>query len=94
MAPRLTRGLSLALHRSARSFSSAPEIKKVGVVGLGLMGHGIAQTAAEKGFEVVCVESEERFLSSGMARIEASVKKLGEKAVKKGKKTELSLIHI
>ena len=25
---------------------------KVGVVGLGLMGHGIAQVSAEKGFEV------------------------------------------
>ena len=65
--------------------TSLPEIKRVGVVGLGLMGHGIAQTAAEKGFEVVAVESESRFLESGMARIEASVKKLGEKAVKKGK---------
>ena len=60
----------------------------MGVVGLGLMGHGIAQTAAEKGFEVVAVESETRFLDAGMARIESSVKKLSEKAVKKGKMSE------
>ena len=74
------------LLQRGRFFSTTfPEIKKVGVVGLGLMGHGIAQTAAEKGFEVVAIESESRFLDSGMARIEASVKKLGEKAVKKGK---------
>merc|ERR1712216_173913 len=59
--------------------------QRVGVVGLGLMGHGIAQVAAEKGFDVVAVESQERFLDSGMARIEASVKKLASKAVAKGK---------
>ena len=77
-----------AIARSQRRFSTAPEIKRVGVVGLGLMGHGIAQTAAEKGFEVVAVESETRFLDAGMARIESSVKKLSEKAVKKGKMSE------
>ena len=77
-----------AIARSQRRFSTAPEIKRVGVVGLGLMGHGIAQTAAEKGFEVIAVESETRFLDAGMARIESSVKKLSEKAVKKGKMSE------
>jgi len=60
----------------------------VGVVGLGLMGHGIAQTAAEKGFQVVAVEQEQRFLDGGMARIKGSVEKLASKAVKKGKLTE------
>eukprot|EP00966_Prymnesium_polylepis_P244703 5660207-Prymnesium_polylepis.1 len=58
---------------------------KVGVVGLGLMGHGIAQVSAEKGFDVVAVELEQRFLDSGMDRITKSVSKLAEKAVKKGK---------
>ena len=77
-----------AIARSQRRFSTAPEIKRVGVVGLGLMVHGIAQTAAEKGFEVVAIESETRFLDAGMARIESSVKKLSEKAVKKGKMSE------
>ena len=82
----LSRRRAFAL--SQRRFSTAPEIKRVGVVGLGLMGHGIAQTAAEKGFEVLAVESEARFLESGMARIESSIKKLSEKAVKKGKMSE------
>ena len=50
-----------------RSFSSGPPIAKVGVIGLGLMGHGIAQVAAEKGFEVMAIESESRFLDGGMA---------------------------
>ena len=37
---------------------------------------------------MVAVESETRFLDAGMARIESSVKKLSEKAVKKGKMSE------
>ena len=32
------------------------EISKVGVVGAGLMGHGIAQVAAEAGYDVVVRE--------------------------------------
>ena len=84
-----------AIARSQRRFSTAPEIKRVGVVGLGLMGHGIAQTAAEKGFEVVAIESEARFLDAGMARIESSVKKLSEKSVKKGKMSEAdAAVHV
>ena len=72
----------------ARYFSTSPHgITTVGVVGLGLMGHGIAQTAAEKGFNVVAVEQEQRFLDGGMARIKGSVEKLASKAVAKGKMT-------
>lgn len=52
------------------------------------MGHGVAQVAAEKGFDVVAVELEDRFLATGMTRIESSVKKLTAKAVKKGKMDE------
>jgi len=70
-----------------RSFSSA-STTTVGVVGLGLMGHGIAQVAAEKGFNVVAVELEDKFLAGGMSRIEGSVQKLAAKAVKKGKMSE------
>ena len=61
------------------------EIKKVGVVGCGLMGHGIAQVAAQAGFEVTVVEAQQDFLDKGIARIEKSLAKLAEKAVKKGK---------
>ena len=35
------------------------EIKKVGVVGCGLMGHGIVQVAAQAGFDVTVVEQGE-----------------------------------
>ena len=60
-------------------------IQKVGVVGCGLMGHGIAQVAAQGGFDVLVVETEQKFLDSGLGRIEKSLAKLAEKAVEKGK---------
>jgi 3-hydroxybutyryl-CoA dehydrogenase len=46
------------------------EIVKVGVVGCGLMGHGITQVAAEAGHEVVVREVDEAKLSAGIGRIE------------------------
>jgi len=61
------------------------QIKKVGVMGCGLMGHGIAQVAAQGGCEVVVVEADQGALDKGLARIEKSVQKLGQKAVEKGK---------
>ncbi|QDU66550.1 3-hydroxyacyl-CoA dehydrogenase family protein [Engelhardtia mirabilis] len=63
-------------------------IKKVGVIGCGLMGHGIVQVAAQSGFEVVALESTQPALDKGLARIEKSLAKFAEKAVEKGKQTE------
>ena len=45
------RGVSVMAAAQARAFSAA--IEKVGVVGLGLMGHGIAQVSAQAGFQVL-----------------------------------------
>lgn len=59
-------------------------IKKVGVVGCGLMGHGIAQVAAQGGCSVVVVETEQKFLDAGLGRIDKSLAKLAEKAKEKG----------
>jgi len=63
------------------------KIEKVGVVGCGLMGHGIVQVAAQAGFEVVALETEQGFLERGLGRIEKSLSKMAEKAVAKGKAT-------
>ena len=57
------------------------EIKKVGVAGLGLMGHGIAQVAAQAGYQVVVREVDDATLQKGIGKIE---KQLG-RAVEKGK---------
>ena len=64
------------------------KIQKVGVVGCGLMGHGIVQVAAQGGCEVIAVETEQAFLDKGLGRIQKSVEKLAQKLVEKGKKTE------
>ncbi|MFB3815276.1 MAG: 3-hydroxyacyl-CoA dehydrogenase family protein [Terriglobales bacterium] len=54
-------------------------IKKVGVLGCGLMGSGIAQVSATAGFDVTVLEVEQRFLDKGFAGIEKSLSKLAEK---------------
>ena len=49
------------------------EIERVGVMGCGLMGSGIAEVAARAGFETVVREVEQDYLDGGMARIETSL---------------------
>ena len=75
-------------HLAAAATAPVTEIKKVGMVGLGLMGHGIAQIAATAGYEVVGVEMGQGALDAGRARIEGSVPKLLSRAVKKGTLTQ------
>jgi 3-hydroxybutyryl-CoA dehydrogenase len=57
------------------------EISKVGVLGAGLMGHGIAQITAQAGYDVVLRELSQEKLDRGIGKIE---KQLG-RAVEKGK---------
>jgi len=57
------------------------EIKKVGVAGCGLMGHGITQVSAQAGYDVVVTEASQEKLDKGIAKI---TKQLG-RAVEKGK---------
>jgi 3-hydroxybutyryl-CoA dehydrogenase len=55
------------------------EIRKVGVLGCGLMGSGIAQTAATAGFETVVREVSEDLIQKGFAGIEKSLARFAEK---------------
>src|SRR5437588_6204862 len=59
-------------------------IKKVGVLGCGLMGSGIAQVAATAGFDVTVLEVEQKFLDKGFAGIEKSLAKFAERPPEKG----------
>ena len=59
------------------------EIRKVGVLGYGLMGSGIAQVAATAGFDVTVLEVEQKFLDKGFAGIEKSLAKFAEKGALK-----------
>ncbi|MFL6229093.1 MAG: 3-hydroxyacyl-CoA dehydrogenase family protein [Pyrinomonadaceae bacterium] len=55
------------------------EIRKVGVLGCGLMGSGIAQTAASAGFDVVVREVSDELCERGFAGIDKSLAKFAEK---------------
>jgi 3-hydroxybutyryl-CoA dehydrogenase len=57
------------------------DIRRVGVVGCGLMGHGIAQVAAQAGYEVVVREIDRAPLDKGLAKIEKQL----ARAVERGK---------
>src|ERR1039458_9848106 len=60
------------------------DIKKVGILGCGLMGSGIAQVTAMAGLDVVVLEQEQKFLDKGFAGIEKSLSRLVERGPEKG----------
>ena len=60
------------------------EIQKVGVVGCGLMGGGIAQVCAQAGYAPVVCELDQAFLDRGMKQIKKNL----DRAVEKGDMTE------
>jgi 3-hydroxybutyryl-CoA dehydrogenase len=57
------------------------EIKQVGVLGAGLMGHGIAQVSAQAGYDVVVREVDQEHVDAGLGRIQKQL----ARAVEKGK---------
>jgi 3-hydroxybutyryl-CoA dehydrogenase len=59
------------------------EIKTIGVLGAGVMGNGIAQVAAQAGFNVIMRDIEDRFVEGGIKNID----KFLSKTVEKGKMT-------
>jgi len=60
------------------------EIKKIGVVGAGAMGNGIAQVCAQAGHEVIMRDIADKFVQRGLKTIEGFL----AKSVEKGKITE------
>jgi 3-hydroxybutyryl-CoA dehydrogenase len=58
-------------------------IKKIGVIGAGQMGHGIALVAAQAGFDVVIRDTTDDFVKKGIGKIE----KFLDKSIEKGKMT-------
>jgi 3-hydroxybutyryl-CoA dehydrogenase len=60
------------------------EIKKVGVVGCGLMGRGIVEVSSKAGYDVIVSEINQELLDKGMAAIKTSF----AKAVEKGRMTD------
>lgn len=62
----------------------AQQLKQVGVLGAGLMGHGIAQVAAQSSYEVVLREVDDATLAKGIGKIEKQL----ARAVEKGKSSQ------
>jgi 3-hydroxybutyryl-CoA dehydrogenase len=60
------------------------DVKVIGVLGAGTMGNGIAQVAAQAGYQVIMRDIEDRFVENGLKAIE----KFLTKSVEKGKMTE------
>jgi len=58
-------------------------VKKIGVIGAGTMGHGIALVCAKAGFEVVLHDVKDEYVKKGLSSIE----KFLEKSIEKGKMT-------
>src|SRR5579872_6769429 len=59
-------------------------INKVGVLGCGLMGSGIAQVAAQAGYDVTVLEADQQALDKGFAGIDQSLAKFVERGPEKG----------
>ena len=57
------------------------DVRKIGVVGSGIMGSGIVEVCAKAGFDVVVVELNEEAMARGRSRFESSM----AKAVERGK---------
>src|SRR3954453_21062922 len=55
------------------------DISKVGVLGAGLMGHGIAQISAQAGYDVVVREVDQERLDKGLGRIQKQLSRAVEK---------------
>ena len=60
-----------------------PEIRKIAVIGAGTMGGGIAQTCAQRGFEVNLVDTDQKLVSRGLENIRKGLRVV----VGKGKMT-------
>ncbi|MEA3458972.1 MAG: 3-hydroxyacyl-CoA dehydrogenase NAD-binding domain-containing protein, partial [Candidatus Thermoplasmatota archaeon] len=58
-------------------------VKKIGVIGAGQMGHGIALVAAKAGFNVILRDIKDNFVKNGISKIERFL----DKSIEKGKMT-------
>ncbi len=60
-------------------FRRCMEITRIGVIGAGQMGNGIAQVAACAGYQVMMIDIEQSYVDKGMSSIEFSLSKLVSK---------------
>ena len=70
------------------------EIKKIGVVGAGQMGNGIAQVASFSGFQVVMSDIADSFVQKGLSTISKNLDRMVEKSKISSQKREEILARI
>jgi len=70
------------------------DIKRIGVLGAGSMGSGIAQVAAQSGYQVLMRDIEERFVENGLRAIEKFLSKSVEKGKMSGEQKKNILLRI
>ena len=70
------------------------EIRKIFVVGSGLMGSGIAQTAIQAGYEVILNDQSKAALERGQAGISKRLERLEEKEACMGRLTTSVSVHV
>ncbi len=70
------------------------KIKKIGVIGAGTMGHGIALVSAKSGYDVVMSDVEEKFVNRGMEMIGRILSRNVEKGKMSNDEKEKSLSRI
>ena len=70
------------------------EIRKLGVIGAGQMGAGIAQVAAQAGIEVVLVDSSAQLAEKGVKKIDSQLEKLVQKGKMKAEDRAAIVSHI
>lgn len=54
-------------------------IQKIGVIGTGTMGHGIAQVAAQSGYQCFIIDTSDELVKKAVSKIDSSLSKLVEK---------------
>jgi 3-hydroxybutyryl-CoA dehydrogenase len=69
------------ISQPAKFFEEIMAIEKIAVIGAGTMGHGIAQIAAQAGFQVTLEDMSDEFVERGRARIQENL----QKGVERGK---------
>jgi 3-hydroxybutyryl-CoA dehydrogenase len=69
-------------------------IRKVGVIGCGLMGSGIVQVTAQAGFDTIVIEANEEFLKRGLGRVRQTLDGLVEKGKLDAKAKDAMLARI
>ncbi len=70
------------------------KIHKVGIIGAGNMGSGIAQKVAQEGIDVVIVDIEDRFVQKGLENIKKTLSQAVERKIFTQEQTEKILGHI